>query len=185
MTKLSIIAASLTLALLSPLASAEPANAPSKAQRLDLDRAETAFLRYLNSWALHNTATDNIAAIFAEGAVIEVSLQRAEWTLNIDGRNAIAEYLGDLGKIGSQWSFSNVHFFPTLEQGVVFAQYEVSAHSQIAGQELNHRNVVAIEMRGGQIARIRDFGGGRLINQTLLGSTPVAMDRTASLLSQK
>ncbi|MFN0314978.1 MAG: hypothetical protein ACKVQA_08075, partial [Burkholderiales bacterium] len=93
MTKLRIIAASLTLALSSAVACAGPADPISSAQKLDLDRAETAFLRYLNAWALHNTGKDNVSAIFADEALIEVSLHHPEWTVKIDGRDAIAEYL--------------------------------------------------------------------------------------------
>lgn len=141
-------------------------------QRADLAHAEAAFSRYLSSW---NSAEGDqtLDSVFAERGLIELTLPaRPEWTNNVGSRAAIAEYVQARRGKGASWSFSNVHYYPTLERGVVFVQYDAVNVSSEARRA--QRNLVVIELEGARIARLRDFTGARLVVNDLIETDPTA-----------
>lgn len=139
-------------------------------QKADLARAEAAFSRYLSSWK-STAAEQGLDEVFAERALIELTLPaRPDWTINVGGRAAIAEYVQSRRAKGENWSFSNVHYYATLERGVVFVQYDAVSTSFSARRA--HRNLVVIELDGARIAKLRDFTGARLVVNDLLEGDP-------------
>lgn len=141
-------------------------------QRVDLAHAEAAFSRYLSSWNSPE-GDDTLDNVFVERALIELTLPaRPEWTINVGGRVAIAEYVQSRRGNGDRWTFSNVQYYPTLERGVVFVQYDAVNVSYKAPRA--QRNLVVIELEGARIARLRDFTGARLVVNELIEADPSA-----------
>lgn len=169
---LSIAALVLSVNLPSAITASEASLPLASLQRADLAHAEAAFSRYLSSW--NSSAGDEaLDSVFAERALIELTLPaRPEWTINVGGRAAIAEYVQARRGKGGSWSFSNVQYYPTLERGVVFVQYDAVNVSSEARRA--QRNLVVIELDGARIARLRDFTGARLVVNDLIETDPTA-----------
>ena len=83
-------------------------------------------------------------------------------------RPPILEHLRGLAKIASNWKFSNMHFFPTLDPNVVFIQYEAIAHLRATGQALRHKSIAVVEMTGDQIARMRALSNSQRLLEAVL-----------------
>jgi len=185
MNKLLAIAASLTTAYLSSLTLAAPveqaataieAVAPSSGDGAAIARAKKAFAGYLAAWASPEVRFGRGFDGVSEDTVFEYALARQGWTAKIEGKTAIVDHLRDLAKIASNWKFSNVHFFPTLDPNVVFVQYEATADLIGNRQALRHTYIAEVEMTGDRMAHMRElsnsqqlldavFAGERRVNQ--------------------
>lgn len=167
------------LALTMAAVSLTPALAQSSAasatlttqQRSDLSQAEAAFSRYLRAWSEPAADARGLQQVFMQRAVLDLTMTaRPHWSIRVKGTQAIAEYLSAMRSLGAGWKFSNIRFFPTLERGVVFVQYEAVSMLQARG----YRNMVIIDMSAGRIARLRDFNSAPLMEHGLPGGHPSA-----------
>lgn len=180
MTKATLIVASLVLAICSSPAHAESSltSETSRAQVATLDLARTVFTRYLEAWSGGNTTGESVAALFSDRAQIELPLAgHLEWTITIEGRPAIGEVLDAMNRADTRWTFSDLHFFPTLQAGVVFVQY-TGMESSARASDVHYRNLALIEIDGERIVRIRDFNGAALVMKNLNGFSKVATSQS-------
>lgn len=177
MNKLLAIATSLATAYLSAPTLAAPvqvaaspveAVAPSHGDATGIARAKKAFGAYLTAWASPEVTRDAGFEGISQDAVFEYALARQGWTAKVEGKTAILEHLRGLAKIASNWKFSNVHFFPTLDPNVVFVQYEATAHLSATGQALRHKSIAVVEMTGDQIARMRELSNSQRLLEPVL-----------------
>lgn len=165
MSKTIAIAVLTAITHCAPLFAGADATALHPDQQSDLRHAQVGFDRYLGAWSGASDPRDTVQGVFEEGAHIELTLtNRPEWTLRIDGTTAITEYIETMRALGGQWQFSTVHYFPTLQPGIVFAQFDATGNGH------SFRNVVVIELEGSQIARLRDFNAAPLLLQNVLNA---------------
>ena len=98
---------------------------------------------------------------FTEDAAYEYSAPAEAILLSWHGEFAIHQHLRHRADQGDTVEASNVMFFPTNDPNTVFVQYEVSGTRA-------RPVVVLMEMRGSQIARIREFARAETIVDVLL-----------------
>lgn len=183
MIKTALTAATLALSLVAQAASADSASgnlSPSAAQEVTLAQAEAAFSRYLEAWNDGQDATA-VEHLFTDEASVELRLAtRPEWVIKIDGASAIAEYVQQVGKVGTDWRFGEVRYFPTLQKDVVFVQYDARTKSRATGEQISYRNLVVVTLDQGRIARLRDFNGAGLALRGLPSAEQTALREQAA-----
>jgi len=181
MNKLLWIAVALgTAGMSSPMFAASPhavgaatrsALAINETELVEVGLARKAFSAYLAAWSSEGVDLSNLSHAISKDAVLEFGVARYDWTFNIEGEDAIAEYVRDLNGIASNWKFSDIYYFPTLERNIVFVQYEASFMRKVSGKTEIQKHVASIEMNGEQISRVCDFADSRWIFDLLLGDT--------------
>ena len=163
MFKTTAITAFTTMTLCYSMFASAEADMLQLAQRAALQNAQSGFDRYLGAWSGSVDARNTVQDVFEERAHIELTLtDRPEWTVRIDGTTAIAEYVETMHAVGGQWTFSNVHYYPTMQPGIVFAQFDATGNGH------SFSNLVVIELEGNQIVRLRDFNAASLLLQNVL-----------------
>jgi len=130
------------------------------AERDVIERARLAFSEQLQSACSASGEYEWLA----ENAVYQYPLQDINVKLRVEGRDAVAKHLRAVSEIAPGTGVENVRYFPTLDQNVVFVQYDRVSH----GERGERRPVVAIiEMRGDQIVNLTQLNGTRESLQAL------------------
>ncbi len=141
-------------------------------QMRDTALATQAFGAYLSAWSSKAFDTATLSNALTEGAVLELGIARLDCVFNVKGTAAIEEFARDVDTVATDWSFSGIHYFPTLERHVVFVQYDASFTRVASGNVETKRHLAVIELKEDRISRIRDFADSRWILDALLTDAP-------------
>lgn len=172
-TSFRAAALTVTLAALSATTLAEQSTPPAPVEVTPMAQAQEAFGHYLSAWSARHAAPENLAEIFSDGAVVELNIPtRPDWSLHIEGRQAIQTFVGEVSLASKSWTFSAVRYFPTQQDNVVFAQY--TSTTQVDGQVAQQTNLVIIELDGSRIAHLRDLNGAQTVTLALAAGRKVA-----------
>ncbi len=150
-------------------AAANSSVAMQEAELALIGRARKAFGTYLAAWSSLEAQSRALSKVLTEDAVFEFRIARPDWSFKIEGEDAVVAHLGNLNAAASNWTFSNVHYFPTLDRNVVFVQYDARFTRTASGQVELQKHVSSIEMKDERIAHVREFADSRWILDSLTG----------------
>jgi len=182
MNKLLVLVAAIAAAYVSPGIAGGQANAVEPAVQVEalsqqsdvIARAERAFAAQLAVGSSPAAADSAHSSWIAEEAVYEYSLGRPFVALKLEGRAAIVEHL--LASVTQDADFTNVRFFPTPDPNIVFVQYEVTARDAATGEQRTRRAIAQIDMKGEQIAKLREFSKSQDVLGALVGAKSAAVE---------
>lgn len=145
--------------------------------------AREAVSHYLSAWVGQYVSRENMRDIFSDEAAVELEVtSRPHWSLRIEGRAAIGEFIEEASQAGSSWSFTDLAIYPTMNPNVVFAQFSSSA--LIGGRKIAQSNLLVIELDGNRIANLKDLNGSPAVMEALLNSRRLAAQPTGDAPGQ-
>ena len=119
-----------------------------------VNRARRAFLRFANACLGHNRS--GIARAVTDTLVVEYDLPDPGMTLTVDS-DTLDSLCATTTLIGSADQISDLSIFPMTDPNTVFIQYEVTSKAHSSARAKTKERAAIIELRGGRIAKIRDF----------------------------
>jgi len=124
---------------------------PDVATRQQQDEALTLVAEYLAAWSAEDPSRYPIQRFVGEDAVFEYPYAD-EASRRLEGRDAIAQALGKTRSEASNWSFTGLRLFQTLEPGVFFVEYKASAYVPATQHNYDSRYLARVTVRDGKIA---------------------------------
>jgi hypothetical protein len=106
---------------------------------------------------------------FTEDAIYEYSAPAQALTLSWLGRPAVQQHLQRRAIENDGIDLATLRLFPTLERDTVFAQYQTSGVQA-------HPVIAIVEMRGSEIAKIREFARPETIADALAAARRTTND---------
>jgi len=125
--------------------------APNVAARQQQDEALDLVAAYLRAWSAEDPSRYPVDQFVTHDAVFEYPYAD-EASRRIEGRDAIARGLSKARLAASNWNFTGLRLFPTLEPGVFFVEYSASAYVPATQREYESRYVARVTVRDGKIA---------------------------------
>jgi len=124
---------------------------PDVASRQQQDEALTLVAEYLAAWSAEDPSRYSVERFVREDAVFEYPYAD-EASRRLEGRDAIAQVLGKTRSEASNWSFTALRLFQTLEPGVYFVEYKASAYVPATQHKYESRYIARVTVRDGKIA---------------------------------
>ena len=131
-----------------PLASREAPNLATKQQQ---DEVLTLVTAYLRAWSTEDPSSYSIEQFVSSDAVFEYPYAD-EASRGLEGRDAIARALRKTRLAASNWNFTGLRLFQTLESGVFFVEYKASAYVPATQQQYESRYIARVTVRDGKIS---------------------------------
>ena len=132
-----------------------------------IGHARCTFGVYLNAWSVGASASA-LASALSDGAVLEPGVGQFGWAVKIEGDHAIARYVQGPNSVASEWTFSDVRDFPTLQQHIVFVEFDAKSKRAGSPQPASERHIALVELEGERIGRIADFSDSRWVLDAVL-----------------
>jgi len=151
----TVVAAGLT-ASVNALAQSGPAphasrEAPNVAARQQQDEALYLVAAYLRAWSAEDPSRYPVDQFVSDDAVFEYPYAD-EASRRFEGRDAIGQSLRKTGLAASNWSFTGLRLFQTLEPHVYFVEYKASAYVPATQHTYESRYIARVTVRDGKIA---------------------------------
>ena len=124
---------------------------PDVATRQQQDEALALVAAYLAAWSAEDPSRYPTDQFASEDAVFEYPYAD-EASRRVEGRDAIAQALGKTRSEASNWNFTGLRLFPTLEPGVFFVEYKANAYVPATQHTYESRYLARVTVRGGKIA---------------------------------
>src|SRR5215471_13454547 len=124
---------------------------PDVATRQQQDEALTLVAEYLAAWSAEDPSRYPIQRFVSEDAVFEYPYAD-EASRRLEGRDAIGQALRKTGLAASNWNFTGLRLFQTLEPGVYFVEYKASAYVPATQHKYESRYIARVTVRDGKIA---------------------------------
>lgn len=124
---------------------------PDVATRQQQDEALTLVAAYLAAWSAEDPSRYPIERFVSEDAMFEYPYAD-EASRRIEGRDAIAEALRKTRSEASNWSFTGLRLFQTLEPGVFFVEYKATAYVPATQHKYDSRYLARVTVRDGKIS---------------------------------
>lgn len=100
---------------------------------------------------------DSFVEMFDEEGVMEFPFAPADGVRRIDGRQALIDYLGQLGTIVRIDSVSAPVIHRPADPDTVILEFESTGASVATGREYRQTYISVIALSGGRIVRYRDY----------------------------
>ena len=124
-------------------------------QQHDEVRAHEVVDRALELLLAHDMA--GFAGLFAADGVVEFPFAATGYPTRLDGRAAVAEYLRGYPDLVDVHAVTAKTVHQTLDPGVVVVEFEVAGAAVRTREHYRMRYVAVVTVRGGEIARYRDY----------------------------
>lgn len=124
---------------------------PDVATRQQQGEALALVAAYLAAWSGEDPSRYSISQFVGEDAVFEYPYAD-EASRRVEGRDAIAQALGKTRSEASNWNFTGLRLFPTLEPGVFFVEYKVSAYVPATQRTYESRHLARVTVRESKIS---------------------------------
>ena len=125
--------------------------APNAVTKQQQDEALTLVAEYLRAWSAEDPGSYAIEQFVSDDAVFEYPYAD-EASRRLEGRDAIARALRKTRLAATNWDFSGLRLFPTLEPGVFFAEYKASAYVPSTQHQYESRYIARVTVRDGKIS---------------------------------
>ena len=125
--------------------------APNVAARQQQDEALDLVAAYLRAWSAEDPRRYPVEQFVSEDAVFEYPYAEGA-SRRLEGRDAIGQALRKTGLAASNWNFTGLRLFQTLEPGVYFVEYKASAHVPATQHKYESRYIARVTVRDGKIA---------------------------------
>lgn len=120
-------------------------------------RAERLFRMHLAMFTDPAMTREAYADLWTEDAVHEYPYAPAPYSKRLEGRDTITEYIANVTKSATNWSFTNFVFSATSDPDTVFVEFEGSALVTATGRKYQQIYVGRITLREGKITNYREF----------------------------
>jgi uncharacterized protein len=128
-----------------------PRGIPNVATQQQQDEALALVAAYLQAWSAEDPSSYPVEQFVSDDAVFEYPYAD-EASRRIEGREAIAQALSKTRLAASNWKFTGLRLFQTLELGVFFVEYKASAYVPATQRSYESRYVARVTVRGGKIS---------------------------------
>jgi len=144
-------------------APADPRPLPGPTYEAAADRAvsysalanvQRAIAAHLALWTSPDRAHYPYEALLADDVVYEFPYAAAPSSARIEGKKAIADHLRNVAEGATQWTFSDLKFFSTLEPNVFFVSLNASAVVRETGRPYRQTYVIRVTMDGDKISNL-------------------------------
>jgi len=125
--------------------------APNVATRQQQDEALDLVAAYLRAWSAEDPSRYPVEQFVSEDAVFEYPYAD-EASRRFEGRDAIGQALRKTGLAASNWGFSDLRLFQTLEPDVYFVEYKASAYVPATQHKYESRYIARVTVRDGKIS---------------------------------
>ena len=126
---------------------------PSTVERPALGAAQRALDAHLNFWTATDPAHYPYESLLTEEAVYEFPYAPVA-SRRVEGKSAIADYLRAAAHDITDWKFSDVRLFSTLEPNVFFASFNATATVRETGNLYRQHYLVRLTLNGDKIANL-------------------------------
>ena len=152
----SLLIAAGLIASASTLAQSGPAphtlrDVPDVATRQQQDEALALVSEYLAAWSAEDPNRHPLERFVSEDAVFEYPYAD-EGSRRLEGRDAIGQALRQTSLAASNWRFTGLRLFQTLEPGVFFVEYKASAHVPATQHRYGSRYIARVTVQDGKIS---------------------------------
>jgi hypothetical protein len=120
-------------------------------------RAEHLFRMHLAMFTDPNMTREAYANLWTEDAVHEYPFAPAPYSKQIEGRDAITAYIGNVTQSATNWNFTNFAFWATSDPDTVFVEFEGSALVTATGKKMQQIYLGRITLRDRKIAHYREL----------------------------
>jgi len=124
------------------------------ANESDFDNVRRAIAAHLELWTSADPAQYPYETLLADDVVYEFPYADTAASTRIEGKRAIANYLRDLTEPTTQWKFSDLRFFRTLEPNVFFVSLNGEAVVRDTGRPYQQTFVIRVAMNGNKISNL-------------------------------
>jgi hypothetical protein len=159
---ISSLAAALLLVIVHVAFAAEPAHVPATPQAAAnanlIARADHALRDY--SAACSTGDDEALARTLTSDAILEYPLEEPGMYIAVEALAHGANCFGRAEQAASRAHISSLWIFPTNDSNTVFVQYTMSSDVGSPAEVSDSEHLALIEMRGNQIAKMRDFSAG-------------------------
>ena len=124
------------------------------AKESDFDHVRRAIAAHLELWTSADPAQYPYETLLADDVVYEFPYADTAASTRIEGKRAIANYLRDLAEPTTQWKFSDLRFFRTLEPNVFFVSLNGEAIVRDTGRPYQQTFVIRVAMDGNKISNL-------------------------------
>ena len=125
--------------------------APNVATRQQQDEALDLVAAYLRAWSAEDPSRYPVDQFVSDDAVFEYPYAD-EASRRLEGRDAIGQALRKAGLAASNWSFTGLRLFQTLEPHVYFVEYKASAYVPATKHRYESRYIARVTVRDGKIS---------------------------------
>ncbi|RZK38574.1 MAG: hypothetical protein EOO90_21865 [Pedobacter sp.] len=119
--------------------------------------AESLFHSHLAKFTNPDMTRDAYAELFTEDAIQEFPYAPAPYATEVVGRDAIADYIGNVVNGAKNWNFKNLQFAATTDRNTFFVEFEGSADVNSTGKNYQQLYIGRITLRNGKISAYREF----------------------------
>lgn len=120
-------------------------------------RAERLFRMHLAMFTDPAMTREAYANLWTEDAVHEYPFAPAPYSTQIEGRDAITAYIGNVTKSATNWNFTNFVFSATTDPDTVFVEFEGNALVTATGKKYQQIYMGRITLRDEKIAHYREI----------------------------
>jgi len=128
-----------------------PRGMPNVATQQQQDEALALVAAYLRAWSAEDPSSYTVEQFVSDDAVFEHPYAD-EASRRLEGPDAIAQALSKTRLAASNWNFTGLRLFQTLEPGVFFVEYRASAYVPATQHKYESRYVARVTVRDGKIS---------------------------------
>jgi uncharacterized protein len=157
----SIVAVAALSASYSAVGDSRPLATPSyeaagarAADQSDFDNVRRAIAAHLELWTSADPVHYPYETLLADDVVYEFPYADTPSSTRIEGKKAIADYLRGLAEPTTQWTFSDLRFFRTLEPDVFFVSLTGEAVVRDTGRPYRQTFLIRVTLDGDKISNL-------------------------------
>lgn len=124
------------------------------ADQSEFDNVRRAIAAHLELWTSADPVAYPYETLLADDVVYEFPYADTPSSTRIEGKKAIADYLRGLAEPTTQWTFSNLRFFRTLEPNVFFVSFNGEATVRDTGRPYQQTFMIRVTMEGDKISNL-------------------------------
>lgn len=147
----SLMLSSAGLAATDALTAAIP---PGPVEAPAVVHAQRALAAHLKLWTAEDRAQYPYESILSDAVVYEFPYAEAPSDRRIEGKAAIADYLRNMARTATDWTFSDIKLIPTLEASVFFVSLKASAIVRKTGRAYHQTYMLRITLDGDKISNL-------------------------------
>jgi len=124
------------------------------ADQSDFDNVRRAIAAHLELWTSADPVAYPYETLLADDVVYEFPYADTPSSTRIEGKKAIANYLRGLAEPTTQWTFSDLRFFRTLQPNVFYVSLNGEAVVRDTGRPYQQTFLIRVAMDGDKIANL-------------------------------